>query len=147
MSEERLTSQAQQFFRFLSVGAMGFVVDGVLLTALMQSGWKILPARLVSFISAVTLTWLLNRLWTFRLNKNVEVRREYASYIATQIIGALINFSIFFALIEFHPSLKDIPLIPLAFGAVVSLVSNYIISKIYVFKGQINGSIRIHRSR
>lgn len=135
MPEESFTSQARQFFRFLSVGAMGFFVDGGLLTALMQSGWKILPARLVSFMSAVTLTWLLNRLLTFELKKHVGVRREYGSYIATQIIGALINLSVFFALIEFHPSLRDIPLIPLAFGAVVSLVFNYMMSKNYVFKG------------
>jgi putative flippase GtrA len=117
------------------VGGIGFCVDGGLLTVLMDAGFDVLGARSVSFLSAVTCTWLLNRLWTFRLQGQPRVRREYASYLAAQTIGALINLAVFFVLIEIHPFLRDRPLIPLAFGAAVSLAFNYAVSRKYVFKG------------
>jgi putative flippase GtrA len=117
------------------VGGIGFCVDGGLLTVLMKSTWEIMSARSLSFFSAVTCTWLLNRFWTFELDRHIGVRIEYATYIATQVIGALINLTVFFALIEIHPLLRNTPLIPLAFGAAVSLAFNYTVSKKYVFKG------------
>jgi putative flippase GtrA len=135
LSEKRVPFRTRQFFRFVFVGGAGFCIDGGLLTVLMQSAWEILPARSISFFSAVTCTWLLNRFWTFELDRRIGIRREYAAYIATQVIGALINLTVFFALIELHPLLQDTPLIPLAFGAAVSLAFNYATSKKYVFKG------------
>lgn len=132
--------RVKRFFRFLVVGGVGFCVDGGLLTVLVKSGWGIVSSRSLSFLSAVTCTWLLNRLWTFELNRCIGVRREYATYIATHIIGALINLAVFFALIQMYPLLQDTPLIPLAFGAAVSLVFNYTASKKYVFKGEVHGT-------
>lgn len=131
----RALLQRREFVKFTFVGGAGFCVDGGLLTLLMQSGLEILPARSLSFLSAATCTWLLNRFWTFELEKRIGVRKEYASYIVIQIMGAAINLLIFFVLIELHPAWRNIPLIPLAFGAAVSLVFNYTASKKYVFKG------------
>lgn len=135
LSKECNSFRARRFLRFLLVGGVGFCVDGGLLTVLMQSRWEIISARSLSFLSAVTCTWLLNRFWTFELDRRIGVRREYGAYIATQVVGALINLTVFFALIEIHPLLQNTPLIPLAFGAVVSLAFNYTVSKRYVFKG------------
>jgi putative flippase GtrA len=126
----------RQFSKFVLVGAVGFCIDAGLLTLLMQLGWEILPARAISFMSAATGTWGLNRVWTFKYKECFELHKEYIFYIATQVIGACINLSVFFVLIEVYPMLTSIPLIPLAFGAVVSLVFNYTVSKVYVFKGQ-----------
>lgn len=127
--------QGREFFRFAVVGSVGFCIDGGLLTLLTQSGWKIPTARMLSFISAVTVTWLFNRYWTFALDSRRSARTEYAGYIATQAAGAIVNLAVFFILIELYPSLERTPLIPLAFGAIVSLVFNYTVSKKYVFKG------------
>lgn len=132
---ERLLVSMPQFFRFLSVGAVGFCVDGGVLISLMQSGWEILPARTVSFLLAVTTTWAVNRAWTFKVAHGVGVRKEYSAYILVQIIGAMINIFVFFSLIKLHPPLRGIPLLPLAVGAVFSLVFNYLASRKYVYKG------------
>lgn len=102
---------------------------------LIKSDWSILAARSVSFLSAVTCTWLVNRFWTFELVKQVGVRREYAAYMTVQVVGALVNLTLFFVLIELHPLLESVPLIPLAFGATFALAFNYTISKKYVFIG------------
>jgi putative flippase GtrA len=125
----------RQLLRFILVGGAGFCIDGGLLTVLMQSGWDILPARLVSFAMAVTCTWAANRFWTFKLSRHISLTREYIAYITVQVIGALINLAIFFALMEMYPLLRYFPLAPLAFGAAISLVFNYTVSKKYAFKG------------
>lgn len=120
--------------RFVVVGGIGFCIDGGLLTILMKFDWDVIPARSLTFLLAVSSTWLLNRLWTFNSEKLISIRREYVYYFGTQVLGAIINLSIFFVLIRIYPVFRDTPLIPLAFGAAVSLVFNYIMSKIIIFK-------------
>jgi putative flippase GtrA len=63
----------------------------------------------------------------------MSIHRELIYYSATQIFGALINLSIFFILIKFHPDFRSTPLIPLAFGAAASLIFNYLVSKNFIF--------------
>jgi putative flippase GtrA len=123
------------FIRFVFVGALGFCIDCGVLILLMNENWEILPARSLSFLSAVTGTWFLNRFWTFKLEKGVGRSKEYAYYIVTQIIGAAINLLVFYLLIKFYPLTVNTPQIPLALGAAVSLGFNYTVSKKFVFKG------------
>jgi putative flippase GtrA len=124
----------REFRRFVVVGGIGFCVDGGLLTILMRYGWDVILARSCSFLLAVSSTWLLNRLWTFDSGKLIGLRREYAYYFSAQVLGAMINLSIFFILISLYPAFRETPLIPLAFGAAVSLGFNYMVSKSIVFK-------------
>jgi putative flippase GtrA len=124
------------FRRFVVVGGLGFCVDGGLLTILMVYGWDVIPARCCSFFLAVSATWILNRFWTFDSVKRISFLMEYAYYFGTQVLGAAINLSIFFVLIWTYPLLRDTPLIPLAFGATVSLGFNYFVSKLFVFKSE-----------
>jgi putative flippase GtrA len=65
-----------------------------------------------------------------------NIGREYANYFGTQVLGAIINLSIFFGLIGLLPDLREVAIVPLAFGAAVSLLFNYLVSKHYVFAGQ-----------
>jgi putative flippase GtrA len=124
----------REFLRFVMVGGLGFCIDSGLLTFLMSYGWDVFASRLCSFSVAVSATWLLNRLWTFNSGKLISLRREYAYYLGVQVLGAGINLSIFFILIWAYPVLRNTPLIPLAFGAIVSLASNYLVSKLWIFK-------------
>lgn len=134
LAEMRCVFRGCEFPRFVFVGAVGFCVDAGLLTLLMQTGWNIMPARSVSFLSAVTCTWILNRIYTFRMAQRIGILKQSVSYIATQVIGAVINLMVFFALIELYPALHNTPMIPLTFGAVASLAFNFTVSTRYVFK-------------
>jgi putative flippase GtrA len=124
----------REFTRFVLVGGVGFCVDGGLLTFLMKYGWDVIPARCGSFLFAVSVTWFLNRAWTFDQTKPLSIRREYAYYFLAQLLGAVINLFIFFALIGIYSAFRDTPLIPFAFGAAAALVVNFIVSKKIVFK-------------
>jgi len=119
---------------FVLVGAIGFLIDAGILTALMQGlDFGHYGARAISFTIAVTATWYMNRRWVFERNAIHMSGREYTSYLSVQVIGALINLSVFAAVIEFVPGLAKIPVIPLAVGAAVALIFNFSASSRFVF--------------
>jgi len=126
----------QTLSRFLVVGLVGFGVDGGVLSGLLAQGWTIVQARAVSFLAAVSLTWWLNRIWTFKGSQPNAPRREYLLYFVTQLGGALINLLVFFVLVYAVEPLKRMPLIPLAAGAAVAIAFNFSISKLVVFRRQ-----------
>lgn len=119
------------------VGAAGFVVDAFLLTMLtIQFELDVLPSRAASFACATMVTWLLNRIFTFSRQASPEPqarKKEYFLYLIVQVVGAALNFVVFFALIVWNPVLRQIPIIPLAGGAVIALIFNFTMSRKFVF--------------
>jgi putative flippase GtrA/ubiquinone/menaquinone biosynthesis C-methylase UbiE len=121
------------FTRFALVGGLGFLVDASVLTLLVNGLDKNhLSARAVSFALAVTVTWLANRHWTFEPTQHRG--KEYAGYITTQIVGAVINLGIYVVLIALFPDLAKTPVIPLACGALVALIFNFFAARRFVFQ-------------
>ena len=119
---------------FVFVGAIGFVIDAGILTVLMTGfSFDHYTARAISFTTAVTATWYMNRRWVFERNAVRMSGREYTSYLLVQLIGAVINLSVFVAVIEFVPELAAIPVIPLAVGAAAALLFNFSASSRFVF--------------
>ena len=119
---------------FVLVGAIGFLIDAGILTVLM-TGFEFdhYRARAISFTIAVTATWYMNRRWVFERNAVRISGREYTSYFVVQVIGAVINLSVFVAAIEFAPNLASWPVIPLAIGAAAALLFNFTVSSRFVF--------------
>ena len=119
---------------FVIVGAIGFLVDAGILTALVTGfGVGHYVARAISFTVAVTATWYMNRRWVFEQVTAHKRSREYTAYLVVQVIGAVINLSIYVAVIELVPRLAETPVIPLALGAVVALLFNFGASSRFVF--------------
>lgn len=122
----RLTREVRSF---AIVGAIGFAIEAVLLTALVKFvNWTPLQARIPSFLIAVMTTWWLNRQHTFA-GRGLERRSvEGFFYIAIQACGALINLAIFGACLHFTPGLAKIPVLPLGIGAAAGFVFNFVSS-------------------
>ena len=121
---------------FALVGTVGFVVDASVLTGLiLLLDWGLYYARALSFASAVTVTWCLNRCWTFTQRATTNRRREYSRYFVIQTMGALLNLGIYGVCIATIPWLGRYPLIPLAFGSSVAMVFNFAASRRFVFTG------------
>ncbi|HEY0847586.1 MAG TPA: GtrA family protein [Noviherbaspirillum sp.] len=119
------------------VGAIGFAVDGGILTLLSQRfGVNIYLSRLFSFTTATLTTWILNRTLVFKVQQldAEKKRREYGRYLLVQIGGALLNLGIFSAMINAAPALESLPVVPLAVGAVFGMLFNYSGSRYWVFK-------------
>lgn len=131
-------AHARQLVSFGAVGALGFVVDAAVLTVMSVTlGVDALSSRAVSFSCASLVTWLLNRAFTFgcRVGSPVAALKwEYFRYATIQVIGALLNFAVFLLLIGWRPALREIPVIPLAGGALVGLVFNFSMTRRFVYR-------------
>lgn len=120
--------------RFVIVGGVGFVVDASVLTCLVHFfDGGLYTSRGVSFSLAVSVTWYMNRCWTFGVSENSKKAQEYARYFVVQLLGALINLGVYAACIESSEFMARLPIIPLAIGAAVALFFNYFLSKYFVF--------------
>ena len=122
-----------RFLKFCIVGTVGFFVEATII----QSVKYLLPdlllyVRLVSFPVAVFATWLLNRLFVFESNNSKL--KEVSKYLVVQTSGAVINIAVYTLLLLLSPLFKEYPIIALATGSGVALISNYIFSKIWAFR-------------
>ncbi len=125
----------QQASRFIIVGAIGFLVDGGILTFLHGLfDFSLLHARLCSFSAAVTLTWYLNRQHTFADSKDVHAVQEWGRYAIVNSIGALLNLGIFLWLVYRFNFLASWPIIPLAIASSVALTVNFFASRHLAFR-------------
>ena len=75
-----------------SVGGLGFGVDAGLLYALAGWGVGLYGARDRFVAVALTVTWALNRNWTFEQRGRAGAGRSYRGYTVVQLLGALTNF-------------------------------------------------------
>ena len=85
----------RQFFRFVLVGGLGFLVDASVLFGLLQ-GMGINPylSRGGSFLSAATFTWILNRSLTFRSKSKIRLR-ELGLYLVLMALGGGLNLGVY----------------------------------------------------
>ena len=116
----------------MTVGGLGFVIDGTILSLLVHVGaWPHYLARALSFATAVTVTWYCNRQWVFA--RTEDRAREYGAYFGVQAIGAAINLGTYALVIALVPALARLPLVPLAAGAALALLFNYSAARRWVF--------------
>lgn len=121
--------------RFGLVGAVGFLVDGGFLQALVGlAGWGVIQARILSFPLAVFATWLLNRHFTFGQVHDGAAGRSFSRYVAVSLAGASVNFMIYTALVLSMASMAALPIMPLAIASIVALTFNYLGSKHFAFR-------------
>ncbi|MFQ5609922.1 MAG: GtrA family protein [Woeseiaceae bacterium] len=127
------TATLTQAGRFAAVGAIGFIVDGGILTLLNGVyDVSLLYSRLVSFSLAVTVTWFLNRQLTFAATP--EPGREWGRYAIVNSVGALLNMGIFFWLVYSFDAFAAWPIAALAIAAVIALVFNFLGSRHIAFR-------------
>ena len=126
----------KKFFYFAFVGGIGFIIDSGLLSILVKIySFNIYLSRLFSFLTAVLLTWILNRKLVFNMFIDLSISKavEYRRYFFVQVIGALCNLFIFTFLVESYPFMKDVPIIPLSIGAFFGLLINFTGARFLVF--------------
>ncbi len=119
---------------FLIAGAVGFMIDagGVfILTHL--ADWHPIPARLPSFLIALTVTFFLNRYLTFKAS-DVSFKRGAIKYISANAVSQSINFGIYSVLILVSKFFYNVPILALVVGSGVAMVFSFTLAKFWVFK-------------
>jgi putative flippase GtrA len=126
----------KKLFLFGLAGGVGFVVDTAVLYAL-KGALGLYGARVVSFVCAVITTWLINRSLAFReQTADVPLLREFATYLGAMILGGLVNYAIFAALVAIIPFVAVNPVIGIAGGVVGGMMVNYLLADRLVFRGR-----------
>ncbi len=115
------------------VGVGGLFVDlAVLYLGLWLLSFSWIWAKLISFLAAATFTWWMNRKFTFG-KSNKPLILEWASFLATNAFGGLVNLSVYSAVVtQFYPYVW-LPAIATCLGSIGGLVFNYLSSRHLVF--------------
>lgn len=126
-----------QFLRFGVAGAIGFVVDSLVLLAMTQVfGFSPYVGRAVSFSTALTTTWLINRAWAFRQEGGKSPREllaEYLNYWAVQMTGGAVNLAAFAIFVAIFGETGLSQVAGVAAGSVAGMFVNYFGNKALVF--------------
>ncbi|MGI5247255.1 GtrA family protein [Dactylosporangium sp. CA-139066] len=86
---ERYRSLATELFKFAAVGGINTVIDFALVNALLFIGP--LKAKIVAAVVATTVSYVLNRQWTYSQRDRSSVRREYILFFALNGVGLFIQ--------------------------------------------------------
>ncbi len=113
--------------RYLLMGGCGFLVDGVVLTGLMAISATAPTARLGSLLCAMTVTWALNRRFSFNTRTEKSVA-EYIRYAVVSGAGAACNYAAYYVLLTCLP-----PLFALCGGTLSAMAWNYCGYRFWVF--------------
>jgi dolichol-phosphate mannosyltransferase len=124
------------FIQFGAIGAAGTAVNIVALILLMAAGMLDQAAVAAAIGVAMTHNFFLNRWITFSYAKHISMFRQYRKFVATCLLGAVINYSItvwlwdnvaFFA--EWKPAAVVV-------GVLGGMFFNFFGSKLWIFKKQ-----------
>ena len=119
----------KQFFRFCVAGVIGFGVDAGVLQALVSMAHaNPYAARIVSFLSAASVTWLVNRRYTFGVCQQAT-RSEWTGYVSLMAGGALVNYGVYSLYIAFWDTTLERPWLGVALGSVGGLALNFMTSR------------------
>jgi len=124
----------KKFILFGLAGGAGFVVDTAVLYAL-KGALGLYGARVVSFICAVLTTWLINRVLAFKgQSAGVPIWREFLTYLGAMILGGLVNYAIYAALVATIPFVAANPVIGIGAGVIGGMFVNFMLADRLVFK-------------
>lgn len=123
-----------QFLRFGIVGTAGFVMDAAVLYAMLALGLGPYAGRVVSYLAAATLTFALNRAWTFRAAAHAPVARQWGVFVLLNLLGFAANYGTYAALVAGSATVATHPVLGVAAGSVAGMFINFAMSRRFVFR-------------
>ena len=113
---------------------MGFLVDTAVVYATARP-LGLYGAGAFAYAVAVTTTWWLNRVWTFReSNASGPMHRQWLRFVVANMPGLCLNLGAYFTLVAAVPLCARFPVIAVAAGAVAGMTANFILSRRMVFQ-------------
>jgi putative flippase GtrA len=125
----------KQFIAFAMVGTVGFVVDAstlYLAMGLLNAG--LYGGRVISYLVAATVTWSLNRRYTFHRQRRANKLAEWCEFLGANAIGGLVNYGTYAILVSSYAVAAAHPIIGVAAGSVAGLAVNFCLSRYVVFR-------------
>jgi len=122
-----------QFTRFGMVGAIGFVFDTATVYAL-RLPLGLYGAGIAAYFVAVTVTWGLNRVWTFRGQGQGPAHRQWAKFVVANFLGFLLNRGTYAILVTVSALCAAQPVLAVAAGSLLGMFTNFGLSRRLVFR-------------
>lgn len=138
LSTQPTQKETTRFARFLTVGAVGTLLDFSLLTLLKLAGLPTLAANSLSFTAGLLNNFTWNRLWTFSDRLQPNWRRQLLQFTSVSLIGLALNNLIVLSLEHMlgtffgQPAWGYLPAKVVATGVVVFW--NYFANRTWTFK-------------
>ncbi len=123
-----------QFLRFGVVGTAGFVMDTAVLYAMLALGLGPYAGRVVSYLAAATLTFALNRAWTFSGAARAPVARQWGAFVLLNLLGFAANYGTYAALVAGSATVAAHPVLGVAAGSIAGMFINFSVSRRFVFR-------------
>jgi putative flippase GtrA len=123
-----------QLMQFGTVGVAGFLVDTAVVYA--TRFWAgLYVGGALAYFAAVTTTWWLNRVWTFRGIGNIGSKgRQWVRFVLASVPGLCLNLGTYFALVALVTLCAAHPELAIAAGAIAGMSANYLLSRALVFR-------------
>ena len=120
-----------QVSRFLLVGGLIFIVDGLVLFTLINA-FSLLPlvSRTVSCSVALMAAFYLHARFTFLVSPS---RGTLFRYLVSQSLSTGLNFSVYAVWLVYGYSYQA-PLIGLTIGSILATIFNYFVNKYFVYR-------------
>ena len=123
-----MSKTLRQLFGFALAGILGLLVDIAVLYAMLALGAGLYAGRIVSFLAAVAMTWVVNRHFTFAAPASPW------RYLAAMSGGALVNLAAYSLSLQLLPQQPWLPGAAVALGSLAGLSVNFVSAKFFVFK-------------
>jgi putative flippase GtrA len=130
-----------QVLRFAAAGAVGYIVDTLVLYVAMAFGIGFLRGRVLSFVCAVMVTFVLNRRFTFNgqlqgaSGRGQPLWLEFGQYLIAMALGGLLNLLTYWFVLSKTPHFPAIYAIAVGAGSLVGMTINFASAKWWVFNG------------
>jgi putative flippase GtrA len=129
---------AGEFFRFGIVGTLGFLVDWGTLELMLMLGTGPYMGRVVSYVTAATSTFALNRAWTFRSRNAITTGKrslgvQWGRFLTVNLVGFAANYGTYAALVASVALVEQHPVLGVAAGSLAGMFLNFGLSRRFVF--------------
>ena len=82
--------------------------------------------RALSFLAAVTFTWLFSRNITFSRTNELSAWKEYLAYLSSMLVGGAVNYGAYAASLHLFGFVRVKPAWGVAIGSLSGLTFNYL---------------------
>ena len=141
---EELYHKYEEIINYLIVGVLTTVVSvavkfGLLFTVLDRTKeMQLQAAVIISWICAVAFAYITNRIFVFHSNSK-QYLKEIATFVSGRIVTLLMDMFIMWFFINLLKLDSDLwVVIVTMISQVVVTVSNYVLSKVFVFKKKVS---------
>jgi putative flippase GtrA len=112
---------------------VGFLFDTATVYSLRRS-LGLYGAGMVAYLVAATVTWALNRLWTFRGRSSGSVHGQWVRFLMVNLLGFVLNRGTYALLVTFSALCAAQPVYAVAAGALAGMFLNFYLSRTMVFR-------------